>query len=377
MCRTAVVDNAQCTVLKLHHDDGGVHVIILVIACTGQCCAICGNLGYLAACQVAYHIKIMNGHIHEDTAGNLDVIHGLMIRVTGGYLDDVGCTQLTGSYGITNCLVVVVKAADKAYLQLDASLFHCVQCFSDLVQLGINRLLAEDMLASLCSTNDKLCMGVGRGADKDSFNGRIRENHLRIIIALLNAHLSSPCPGCIIHKGICYRIQLCCRNRMCQIFTVQLADTSCTQQTNSYFFHRKSPSFSKNVRFFLLLSSFCLCFYYTGIQENVLLYSCAKKPPNPVKIPAFPKNSFRFLLFPFCLFLHPNAVKHAQNRTISSSCCTKNAIFSCSCCMCACTQANKTQRNIFLFFLIFPKKFARLYKTVVGIYRIMNPQERR
>ena len=240
MSGTAVINHAQCAVLKLHHNDCGVYIVILIIACTGQRCAVSGNLGYFAACQITNHIEIMNGHIHEDAARNLDVVHGLMVWVTGSYLDNVRLAQSARSNGITNHLVIVIEAANKAYLQLDAGFLDCVQSFLNLVQLGINRLLTECMLAGLCSADNELCVGVGGRANKHCIDGRIGEDLFRIIVALFNAHICSPCAGCIVHKRICYSIQLCFRNGMRQIFTMQLADASCAQQTNAYLFHKKS-----------------------------------------------------------------------------------------------------------------------------------------
>ena len=78
---TAVVDHAQRTVFKLHHDDCGVYVAILLIACARQRCAVGRDLGDLTACQIADHIEIVDGHVQEDAAGDLDIVHGLVIGV--------------------------------------------------------------------------------------------------------------------------------------------------------------------------------------------------------------------------------------------------------------------------------------------------------
>lgn len=85
-----MVDHAECAVLELHHYNGGVHIAVFLVACTGERCTVSGNLGNLAACQIADHVEIVNGHVHEDTAGNLDIAHRLVIGITGGDLDEIG-----------------------------------------------------------------------------------------------------------------------------------------------------------------------------------------------------------------------------------------------------------------------------------------------
>ena len=58
----------------------------------------------------------------------------------------LGLAQFAGSDRIADGLVVVVKAAHEADLQLNACLLHRSECFLDLCQLGVDRLLAEDVL---------------------------------------------------------------------------------------------------------------------------------------------------------------------------------------------------------------------------------------
>ena len=140
-------------------------------------------------------------------------------------------------------LVVVVKAADEADLQLDTRLFGRCKRLLDLAQVGVDRLFAEDMLAGLRGAQDKVGMGVRGGADKDCVDCRIAEDLLRIAVAFFNAHVGRPSARGVIHKGVSHRVQYGFRHRMREIFTVQLSDASSAQKTNAYLFHFHALSF--------------------------------------------------------------------------------------------------------------------------------------
>lgn len=73
----------------------------------------------------------------------------------------LGLAQLAGSDRIADGLVVVVKAANEADLQLNACLLYRSEGFLDLCQLGVDRLLTEDVLAGLRSAHDEVCMRCG------------------------------------------------------------------------------------------------------------------------------------------------------------------------------------------------------------------------
>ena len=62
--------------------------------------------------------------------------------------------------------MVVVEAAAETDLQLYAGFLGCVDGSVNLLQIIIDRLLAEDVLACVSSLDDVLGMGVGRGADE-------------------------------------------------------------------------------------------------------------------------------------------------------------------------------------------------------------------
>ena len=76
-----------------------------------------------------------------------------------------------------NLLVVVVEAANEANLQLYASLLNSVQSLVDLGQVGVDRLLTEDVLASLSSFNDEICVRVGGRADEYRVDVLVAENN--------------------------------------------------------------------------------------------------------------------------------------------------------------------------------------------------------
>ena len=112
----------------------------------------------------------MDGHVHEDAARNLDVVHGLMVGVARGDLDDVGLAKTAGGDGVAHHFVIVVEAAHKADLQLDTCVLDCVECLLDFGQIGVDRLFTEDMLAGLGRAHNKVGVCVGGGADKDRFD---------------------------------------------------------------------------------------------------------------------------------------------------------------------------------------------------------------
>ena len=192
----------------------------------------------------------MDGHIHEDAAGNLDVAHRLVIRIAGSDLDEVGLAQLAGGDRVADSLVVVVEAADKADLQLYACLLDGRERLLDLCQLGVDRLLAEDVLAGLSGAHDEVRMGRGGRADEHSIDGRVGEDLLRVVVAFLDAHFVRPCAGRIVHERISDCVQLCVRYGVRQILAMQLADAASAQQTDSYFlFHFSALLFTLETRF--------------------------------------------------------------------------------------------------------------------------------
>ena len=139
--------------------------------------------------------------------------------------------------------MVVVKAADKTDLQLDAGLLDSLERLVNLIEVGVDRLLAENMLAGLGRAHDELRMGVRGGTDEYRLDRGIAEDHLRILIALLDAHVRRPGAGRVVHERIGNRVKLSFRYSMRQIFTMQLTNAAGTQQTNTNLFHLHTLSF--------------------------------------------------------------------------------------------------------------------------------------
>src|SRR5699024_6934031 len=93
-CLTGVVDDANRAVLKLQGDDGGINVAGLANARVNQDRADCMDLGDLRACQEAGHIEVVDHHVVEDAAGDLDIGYRGRLRVAGGDLHDVDLADL-------------------------------------------------------------------------------------------------------------------------------------------------------------------------------------------------------------------------------------------------------------------------------------------
>ena len=105
----------------------------------------------------------MNGHVHEDTAGNLDIAHRLVIGIAGGNLDEIGLAQFVGSDRIADGLVVVVKAANEADPQFNALPFYRSEGFSIFCQLMRRSASQKMCFAGLRSAHDEVCMRCGGG----------------------------------------------------------------------------------------------------------------------------------------------------------------------------------------------------------------------
>ena len=164
---TAVVDHADRAVLKGQGDDGGVHVAFRANRRVNQDSALGINLGDLAARQEADHIEVVDHHIVVDTARTAHVFNRGRLRVAGADAQDVRGADLAGAHCVVNRAVVVVKAADKADLQLDAGLLHRVKRHADARYVVVNRLFAEDVLAGCCSLDDQVCVRIGGRADEN------------------------------------------------------------------------------------------------------------------------------------------------------------------------------------------------------------------
>ena len=178
-CLTGVVDDSDAAVSHLHGNNSGVNVrntgLFLQVR-VNEAGTNSGDLNSLGTGYVANHIEVVDHHIVEDTAGNLDVGYRRRLRIAGGDLDDVDLADLAVTNHVVNCAVVVVEAAAETDLQLYASFLGCVDGSVNLLQIIIDRLLAEDVLACVSSLDDVLGMGVGRGANQNCIDLGIVQN---------------------------------------------------------------------------------------------------------------------------------------------------------------------------------------------------------
>ncbi len=231
----AVVDDTDGAVRELQGDDRSVDIVVLRIAGIGQDCAGRGNFRDIAAGQIADHIKVVNHHVCEDTAGNSDIGHGRTCGIAGADLDDIGLAELAGSNYVTDCLVASVKTADETDLQLDAGLLDLGQSLFDLGDFCIDRLLAEDVLAGLCCTDHELCMSVCGGADKDCIHIVSGEDILRILGCAGDSDALCPLFHLLVHEGIRYDHYLGIRNKVLDVSAMQVTDTTSAKKADSEF----------------------------------------------------------------------------------------------------------------------------------------------
>ena len=180
----------------------------------------------------------MDHHIVEDTAGNLDIGYRGRLRVAGRDLDDVDLADLAAANHVVNGAVVVVEAAAEADLELDACFLCCVDGSVHLLQIIIDRLFAEDMLACVSSLDDVLGMGVGRGADEHCLDLGIVQDVICVLGGVRNAAGLGESLGLLIHERVGDGLDLHLRNEHGDVLCVYLADAACTDDT---YFHGKMP----------------------------------------------------------------------------------------------------------------------------------------
>ncbi len=82
-CLAAVVDHADRAVFELEGNERGVNVAGLTDARIDQNGTNCIYLSNFAACEEAGHIEVVDHHIVEDTAGNLNIGYRRRLRDRG------------------------------------------------------------------------------------------------------------------------------------------------------------------------------------------------------------------------------------------------------------------------------------------------------
>ena len=189
----------------------------------------------------------MDHHIIEDTAGNCNVGCRRGLRVTGGNDNDVRIADRAVLDCVCNCLVVVVEAAVEAYLELDALLLNECEQLLDLVDIIIDRLLAEYVLASLNCCHGYIAVRVSGGANEYYVYFRVVDNVHEVGGNVGDLALCQPlaCAGLIQHR-ICCCDYLYARYRVDQVVDVQLADTAAANYADFQNAHCNSLLFSRS-----------------------------------------------------------------------------------------------------------------------------------
>ena len=189
----------------------------------------------------------MDGHINVDTTGNLNVSHRRIFRVTGRNLNDSRLAQTAGSDNLLNFRMVVVETANETNLQLNASVLAELDALLDLLNISVQRLLAEYMLASLCSSLDQLNVSRGSGTNQNCLYLRQVDCFNRVLQNLRDTETCSPLLNTVVHERVSDCNYLCLRNRLNEIRAMQLTNTTATQDGNLYCFHNKFLSFKKDL----------------------------------------------------------------------------------------------------------------------------------
>ena len=143
--------------------------------------------------------------------------------------------------------MVVVEAAVEAYLELDALLLNECEQLLDLVDIIVDRLLAEYVLASLNCCHGNIAVRVSGGANEYYVYLRIVDNVHKVGGNVGDLALCQPlaCAGLIQHR-ICCCDYLYARYRVNQVVDVQLADTAAANYADFQNAHCNSLLFSRS-----------------------------------------------------------------------------------------------------------------------------------
>ena len=121
----------------------------------------------LATGHIASHVEVVDRHVVEDAARDLDVGDRRRGRITAGDVDDLDIADRAIGDGIGNRLVGRIEPAIEADVQRHAGSLDRGERTVDFGDVEADRLLAEDRPARLGGGDHHVDMGVGRGADRD------------------------------------------------------------------------------------------------------------------------------------------------------------------------------------------------------------------
>ena len=135
----------------------------------------------------------MNGHVHEDAAGDFDVRERRWRWIAADDVHQAGRADFARSDSLADARKVCIEAPVEADLQLHAGRFHSSQGAIDLVEAEGNRLFAEDVLAGFGGLRDQIRVCVGGGADQHHFDLFVGENLVARCCDLGNVAACSQC----------------------------------------------------------------------------------------------------------------------------------------------------------------------------------------
>src|SRR6266496_1209128 len=124
---TAVADRTDHTVSKLQHDHRGVNIArrtdgrIVHHACQNK------DLLHFAPNQKTGHIKVMDCHIEEDTAGDCYIFNWWRVGIIADEVEQLWLTDLTLFNSLSHTTIIGIKAPIEANLQFYARAFHDIQ----------------------------------------------------------------------------------------------------------------------------------------------------------------------------------------------------------------------------------------------------------
>ena len=132
--------------------------------------------------------------------------------------------------------VEIIPAAE-ADLQLDAGILCSLNGLPHPVNVIINGLFAEDVLAGLGGLHDEIGVGIGGRADEHRFDFGIVDNLGGILCGILNAIAVKQGFRLRIHEGIRHGFDFQFGDKIGNVLRVYLADAAGADNAN---FHKEN-----------------------------------------------------------------------------------------------------------------------------------------
>ena len=183
----------------------------------------------------------MDHHVVEDAAGDLHIVDGGGLGVTGADLHQVDLADLARPDGLIDGPVVVVKTAVEAHLELDPGLFRLSDDLLHPLDAVVHRLLHEHVLSCLCHFDGVLGVEVGRGADDDGLDFRVIQNEVHVIDDVGDAQALQELHRLLAHEGVGNDLDLHLGDKLGDVLRVYLADASGANDTDFNSLHSVHP----------------------------------------------------------------------------------------------------------------------------------------